>query len=508
MGIYINSRGSKPIPSIVNIGTANMLVIGFDDANDDKFDSGAAEVTAANISDRVMRINSYAGLENCYTSIPEDTPLKMAVQTYYNEVGSDYADPAFLYLYRMKTTDTGDELKDQAAIPDGSNTSFRTEVAPVESVDKVSVSFDGEAAVEQEEAGYEVEEDDNGMLTGVFSFVTGYPKNGEGEYQTIDLKKDIVSVDYTTSGLASVFKIMRTVDVQFAMLAYDGGGMTGSTPGSGIYGGISFIDDCQKLVAFCDQCCGTGWYRKAIIGLPANETPGDDGSSYGAVGSWANMRTNDIGQNENAIVSSFQRTLATSGYIGVYDTAALMAALIRKCSVGENVGYTTVTSPIIPYESESMQQAFKDARIGTIVKISHLNEAAFLNFGNTFGIGTHRWINFVRELDQIRHLTDARIFQAMLSKPGIPYTVEGGGKIITAISAAVRVAEMNGWCRGLVGVTIPIMEYLRKMNKTAEEQKIADDAVESGIWNNVQYDVRMTGNTEQINLGQIGEVLS
>ena len=453
-----------------------------------------------------MKIGSYAEFQTAYDETPDDTPLTKFVESYYNEEAGQGADPAFVWIYRMKIADTGGTVTDQVAIPGDDLTQWGTGVAPVESITTVKVSYDGATPVSQV-GGFDVEVDVNGLKTGMITFKTGFPKDVTVTYKAISLATDTVYITYTTSGIAAAFKIMASVDIQLVAFAYDHGKMTGATPAVGIYGGVSLVDDFQKLVAYVNQAAGSGYYRQAILSLPANAVPGDTATTYGATTKWQDLRGSDIGFNDRATIVAFKQSLATSGYKGEFDGAAVMAALIRKNSVSVDVGYTANTTAIQAYEDLATQWAFKNARIGTIVKDSHLVDGSWLNFGFTCGLDINRWINIRRCKDQIKHLIEARLMRLLLSKPGVKYTAEGGYKIINTIGACVETAKMNGWCLGLVSCVIPIMPYLTKNNRSTQDQLVVDNAVESGIWSGINLSVRMFGNTEQINLAPIVGVL-
>jgi hypothetical protein len=506
MSIYVKVNEVPPKPGPIQIGTANLAIFAFDDANDSIYDSGSGPVAAAGLGSRVMLISSYSEYESAYTGELSDTPMKVSVESYYNEEAGLGQDSAYLYLYRFKTSDSGETFTDSVAIRAGTLAEWRTEVGPVSTITNVKVSYDGAAAVDQV-GGYTEEVDSvTGLKTGKITFNSGYPKNGSGQYQKINQDTDVVTISYQTTGITSAMKVLRQSDIQFVMFGYDHGRMTGSTPAEGIYNGTSFMDDMQELIAYCNQCSSTGFYRQGIISLPANDVPSDDATTYGGSGKWSDMRQNDIGQTRNAIAVAFKQFLGTgSGYLGEFDGAAVMAAMIRKNSVRTDVMMTIPTTAIQAYEDEAIQLAFKNSRIGTIVKASHLSPTSWLNFGYDFGIGVQRWINNVRCRYQIKHAIEAGLLALMLSKK-IIYNIEGAYKIMDRITAIVEQARLNQWCDGLKSIEIPIMEYMLKRNKSQSDIDILTQAAESGVWENIAVTYIWGTNTERIEVSSLSEV--
>jgi len=507
MSLYVRVNETPPSPGPVRAGRANAIVVGYDDDNDAKFLSLSGPVSGSGLdSKRVMRISSYAEFESAYNGTISNTPLAKWIKDYYNEEAGLGADAAFIYVYRFKTTDSGGTYTDEPAIRAGSLSEWRSEIGPVSTITNVKVSYDGGAPVTQDAGGYDEEEDDTGLKTGKITFKATYPRNAAGNYQQVNDEIDIVTMTYTTSGIADAFKVLRQVDAQFASLAYDHGRMTGSAPAEGIYGGASLVDDYKELVAFCNQSSGSGFYRQAICSLPANAKPGDSGTSYGATNKWQDLRQSDFGQTRNVMVPSFRQTPTTGdGYRGDFDGAAVLAAMIRKNGVRDDVLGTIPTTAIEAYESEALQLAFKQARILTIVKASHLVENSWLNYGYTFGIGVQKWINNVRCRYQIKHLLEANLLALILSGV-IRYDVNGGYKLQAAITAYMEQAQLNGWHDGLVSIEIPIMPYMTKRNKSASDEIVIQTAAESGIWENIAVVYRWGTNTERIELSNLGEV--
>lgn len=504
MGIYTNINEEQSAPSIVPFGTANVIVFGFDDDNDDVFDSNAAAVSSAGLTNRVMRITQKADFTNCYDGTMEDTPLSKWVDSYFTEVSTYAVDDAQIWLYRMKTTDTGDTYSEQVAVQAGSLKDWRTAVGPVASITEVKVSYDGGTKVDQS-GGYTAEQDDNDLYTGKITFKNNYPKNGDGDYEAIDLDTDTVYISYTTGSLSDAFSVVKEVDAQFCCLCHDNGRMTGATAAETIYNGTSALDDWHQLLAFAEQRSAMGRYTVALCSAPSNSKPGDDASDYGGSDKFQDLRPTDIGRNKRFCLASFKQDNALNsgtGYRGEFDNSAVLAGMIRKCAIGTPVMFTQNSTPMSAYDDESMQIAFKNAHMLTVVKVSHLLDTSFLNFGYTFGTGKDRWISHGRKMDQIRHLCEARILQAMVAKT-IPYSVEGGWKIIEVISGAIETARLNKWCQGLSDsepINIPIHKVMVKAKKSASEKAQIEAAVESGIWEGIEVKVKIQGVTEQIRL--------
>lgn len=510
--IYVNSVDSQPLSRPVPMGIANVLMLGFDDENDAIFDSMSNPVLAASLGPKVAVITSYPEFLSMYTDIPDDSQLKRSVEDYFNEEAGYGVDAAKLYLYRFALADTGDTITDETALPGVNVTQWRTVISPVTAISTVKVSYDGGTPVSQA-GGYTAETDsDTGLYTGKVTFNAGFPKNAIAAYQAIDPAKDEVTISYTTGGLETALKVVKNVDVQYVMGCYDNGKMTGDTPAEGIYGGMSYIDDIQKLAGFVNQSATRGYYRSILCALPANAKPGDMATTYGATAKWKDLRNEDLGNNKRIIVAAFKQTLVSTGYLGEFDTAAYMAALIRKCGVREDVGGTKNQMGVSPYDDDSMQYAFKNARICTIVAAPGL-EGTFLNFGYTLGLGNDRWINHVRCFDQIRNLVEGRLLAAIVNKR-IPYNLEGAYTIMTIITGAIQTAQMYGWCEGLADKTaivtkpidVPIMAYMTKANKTPADWETITNAANSGTWTGIQFTVKWGPNTERIEMAPIAEV--
>lgn len=510
--IYVNSVDSQPLSRPVPMGIANVLMLGFDDANDAIFDSASNPVSAASLGSKVAVITSYAEFLSIYNGEPEDTPLKRSVEDYFNEEAGYGVDAAKIYLYRFSEEDTGDTITDETALPGVDVTEWRTVISPVTAVSMVKVSYNG-AIPESQAGGYAAEQDaDTGLYTGKVTFDSGFPKH-DGEYQAINPALDEVLISYTTGGLETALKVVANIDVQYVMACYDNGKMTGTTPAEGIYGGTSLVNDYKKLAGFVNQSATRGYYRSAICALPANAKPGDTATAYGAVAKWKDLRNNDLGNNKRVIVAAFKQAVGTTGYYGQFDTAAYMAALIRKCRVREDVGGTKNNMAVDPYDDDAMQYAFKNARICTIVAAPSLIEGTFLNFGYTLGSRNDRSINHVRCFDQIRHLAEARLLAAIVDKR-IPYNVEGAYVIMSIIGGAIQTAQMCGWCEGLAEkssqvpnpINIPIMAYMTKANKTPADWETITNAANSGTWTGIQFTVKWGPNTERIELAPISEV--
>lgn len=511
--IYVNSVDSQPLSRPVPMGIANVLMLGFDDDNDAIFDSMSNPVSAASLGVKVAVITSYAEYLSMYTDIPADSQLKRSVEDYFNEEAGYGVDAAKIYLYRFNVADTGESITDETALPGITASIWRTVISPVTAISDVKVSYNGATPVSQV-GGYVAETDaDTGMYTGKITFSDGFPKDTYGSIVAVNPLLDEVTMDYTTGGLETALKVVQNLDVQYVMACYDNGKMTGDTPEEGIYGGTSLIDDYQKLAGFVNQSATRGYYRSVIAALPANAKPGDTATTYGATAKWKDLRNEDLGNNKRIIVAAFKQTLVTTGYLGEFDTASYMAALIRKCRVREDVGGTKNNMAVSPYDDDAMQYAFKNARIGTIVSAPSQVEGTFLNFGYTLGLGNDRWINHVRCFDQIRHLVESRLLAAIVDKR-IPYNLEGGYGIMTIITGAIQTAQLYGWCEGLADksalvtnpILVPIMQYMTKANKTAADWETITNAANSGTWTGIQFTVKWGPNTERIELAPIAEV--
>lgn len=506
----IASRGS--IPEIVLIGKANLMVIGYDDENDSLIQTLSAPFYSSDTK-RLMRVSSNNDFLAAYSSTPANSPLVKFVNDYYNEVGGGAADAAYMYCYRYKTTDAGGNITANA-LPAGSNKEWRTEVGPVTAITEVAVWYDGSTRVVQNAAGYTLETDDGGNYTGKFTFGATFPRNASGVLEDVDeTEGDYVEVIFSTGSLTTAMRYLKDTDVQFAALAYDHAFMTGSAANGGIYNGTSFLDDMKVLHTYCRQCTAVGMYRQAIISLPASKKPQDVTSNYGggAGETFAQLRTNEFGSSENAIVASFiQDTDNGEPYHADFDGAAVMAGLIRKRAVRSNITGVQNSTAITPYINPSLMQAFKDARIATIVSISHLVNTTFLNYGYTLSTDSVRkWINFNRCEWQTKHMVQASLLQLLLEDPPPRYNMQGISRIKAKIRASMEIARMNGWHDGLISITIPIEEYLSiaPSQRNTTQQNIINAASATGIVDNIGIRFSWGGNVEGIFVTGFTEVL-
>ncbi|PNX48633.1 MAG: hypothetical protein BV459_01945 [Thermoplasmata archaeon M11B2D] len=507
--LYIIVNEKNPVPGRVPIGVANVGVIGFDDANQSKFISTSG-VPIKEGNTRGFIIGSYDEFSNLYDGTPEETELVHWMQDYFNEL--DYqADAANVYFYRFLQSDGAGSATDENMLSAGGVTEWRTATSPIDTLTSIKVSYQVDAStglpgtVTQPPAGYTVEEV-NGTKTGKITFKTGYPVNAGSNPQPVG-QEDSVLASYTTTGLAGALSVFNNADVQLMSLAYDHGSMSGSVSAQGIYGGTSFVNDMKQLLSHCNSRSNTGWQRQALISLPANQRPWDSGISYGAVGAWNQLRENDFGQTRNAIVVGFKNTLDTTrSYTASFDGGAAIAAMIRKKPVRGNIGGIAPSTAIPAYEDESTISAFEKARIGTIVKISHLVSSSFLNRGYTLGVGRQRWINNVRCRYQIKHLLMSGLLQLILED--ITYNSEGMNDIIARISAIMKDAQIRGWHDGLVKIVIPIKRYLDiPINqRSASDKDIIAAAIDSGTVNNIEVVYLWGTNVEKIIISALGEI--
>jgi len=507
--LYIIVNERAPVPDRVPIGVANVGVIGFDDENTGKFLSGSG-VPIKDGNTRGFIVGSLDAFQKLYDGGPSESELTKWMESYYNEL--DYqADAANVYFYRFLQADTGGSVSDEEMLPTGITGEWVSGTSPVATLTTVKVSYQVDtyssapSTVTQPSEGYDVEEV-NGIKTGKITFKTGYPVNSGGNPQSVG-SEDSVLVSYTTSGIAGALGVFNNADVQLMSLAYDHSKMDGSTSAEGIYGGTSFVDDMKQLVSHCNARSSAGFMRQACISLPANSKPWEDGSSYGATGLWKELRANDIGQTRNAIVVGFQNAIdTTQDYQASFDGGAVIAAMVRKKPVRGNIGGVFPATAIPAYEDAATIAAFEKARIGTVVKISHLVSSSFLNRGYTFGTGRQKWINNVRCRYQIKHLLMSGLMQLILED--IRYNSNGINAIISRISAIMKDAQIRGWHDGLITVKVPIKQYLDipVNQRTGEEQDIVSAAQNSGIVDNIEVTYLWGTNVEKIIISALGEI--
>jgi hypothetical protein len=363
--------------------------------------------------------------------------------------------------------------------------------------------------VSQDGAGYTLETDDTGKYTGKITFTAGYPRNGDGVEQDVDLNTDEVLISYTTVALAEALKLFNNQDIQLLCLAYDPGKMSGSLVSQGIYGGTSFMDDAKTVLTHCNSRTAAGWARQLCCGLPANKHMTDPTEFYGgaALEYWGGLRSNEFGQCRNIMVMGEWQTLLTTGYFGERDTSAMIASAVRQRAVRDTLtGYTPSTN-VTAIENESEMQAYKTAMIMTWVKISHLRSDAFMNYGFTFGIGRDGRENHVRCFNQIKHALLAALLQLVLM-PNLKYDIECIRRIKSVITATIKACELKDWCDGLVSITIPIEPYLAipVAKRTDEEQDIVTAAQDSCIVDNIEVEVLWGPNPETIVISALGDI--
>jgi len=487
MYIFIGEQAA--VPDRVDIGKANVGVIGFDGANDSLFMSMSA--TLMNAGDyHGFIISQKSDFDALYRSAPSDTPLKKWIDSYFTELVSQ-ADTARLYVYRVPSSYGGGSYADQVALRAGDLTLWKTVYSPVVSITTVKVSYAKDnytglpGVVTQSSGNYTVEVDANGNYTGVIQFDANCPVNSNGDPQAIDPNVDTVLLTYTTSGLSEILKAFNNQDVQFMNLAYDHGKMTGSSSGQGIYNGVSWLDDQKCALTHCVSRSSAGWARSLIASDPANKLPSDLMTNYGGSGSshtFGQLKSSVLGYNKRVINPAWAQTIATSGtYLGSFDGGAVMAALIREVPVRKTLTGLIPNTAMIPYQNESTLQALKSSSMVTEVLISNLIQQPFVNYGYTFGAGFDKWISKIRCDDQIRHLLMSSLLQLILSGK-VNYDMSGMALIKSTISATMTQCQINGWHDGLVSITIPIEQYLKipVASRTPTDQAIIDAARATG----------------------------
>jgi len=509
--MYIRVSSRAPIPGRVGVGKCNVGVIGYDTANDAKFLS-ASGTRFDPTNWQGYKISKLADFLALYNSEPGNTALVKWMNTYFTELDRQ-ADPASVLFYRYGGEGAGTYTL-QVAIPAGGVKEWRTMYSPVSAITLVKVhyaaGYEGtDETVEQDVAGYTLQSDDSGKYTGKITFAAGYPRNSGAVEQDVSLSADSVLISYTTAILAEALKVFNNQDVQLMALAYDPGKMSGSGPGQGIYGGISFIDDMKIVLTHCNSRTSSGRARQLCCGLPANQHMTDPTISYGGPGGeyWSGFRANELGQARNVMVMGEPHTLATSGYYGERDTSAMIAAAVRKSRVRDTLTGFVPTTAVTALENESEMEAYKTAQIMTWVKISHLRVEPFINFGFTFGVGRDARENHVRCINQIKHALSTALLQLVLS-PDLKYDLNGTRKIKSVISAVIRECEMNNWCDGIVSIIIPIDEYLAipVAKRTDEDQVIVTNAQDSAIVDNIEVTILWGPNPETIVISALGDI--
>lgn len=509
--MYVRVSSRAPIPGRVRIGKCNVGVIGYDASNDAKFLSASGTKLDPN-NWQGYKISKLADFLSLYSSTPDNTALVKWMNTYFNEVVYPQ-DPAFIGFYRYGGEGAG-TYTNQVAIPAGGVKEWKTVNSPVSAISAVRVHYaagyeDADETVLQDGAGYSLETDDSGKYTGKITFAAGYPRNSGSVAQDVSLGDDQVLISYTTVALAEAMKLFNNQDVQLMCLAYDPGKMTGATSVSGIYGGVSFIDDMKLVLTHCNSRTSSGWARQLCCGLPVNQRMTDSTTNYGGPGGefWGGLMANELGQSRNVMVMGEWHTLSTTGYLGERDTSAMIAAAVRQRQVrGTLTGFTPSTA-VTAIENESEMEAYKTARIMTWVKISHLRAEPFLNFGMTLGVGRDSRENHVRCFNQIKHALLTALLQLVL-QPDLKYDIEGIRRIKSVISATIKECELSDWCDGIVSIEIPIEEYLAipVEKRTAEEQTIVTNAQDSGIVDNIEVTVLWGPNPETIVVSALGDI--
>jgi len=509
--MYVRVSERAPIPARVPIGKANVAVIAYDAANDTHFLSGSGvKIDPAN--NQGYKISTLANFQALYDATPSDTALKKWMETYFGELSSG-ADPATVLFYRYGGEGAGNYTL-ETAIPAGGVKEWRTVNSPVTAITGASVHYlhgngDAEETVAQDVAGYALEVDDSGKYSGKITFAAGYPKNGGGTVQDVNLAEDAVLITYSTPKLAEALKLFNNQDIQLLALAYDPGKMSGSLAEQGIYNGVSFIDDMKTALVHCNARSAAGWFRQLCCGLPANQHMTDITQPYGGGAGeyWGGFRSNELGQAQNAMVMGEWHTLASAGYHGERDTSAMIAVACRNSKVRDTLTGYTPTTAVTPVENESEMQAYKTAQIMTWARISHLRSEPFLNFGTTFGSGRRRSANNVRCLYQIKHALMTALLQLVLM-PDLHYDIAGIRRIKSVIAATIKECELNKWCDGLVSIKIPIEEYIAIPvgQRTAEEQALVSAAIDSAIVDNIEVTYLWGPNPETIVISALGDI--
>jgi hypothetical protein len=505
--LYVRVSEAAPIPGRVGIGKCNVAVVGMDGVNDAKFLSGSGTRVYGD-NWQLYEVSNLEGFESLYSSDPSDTPLVKWMKTYFGELDRQ-ADAARVFFYRYGGEGAGDYTLSQA-LPAGGVKEWRTAYSPVLGITAISVHYAAgaggiEETVAQDPASFVLEEDDTGLYTGKITFLAGYPRNSDNELQDVT-PADSVLISYTTIALAEALGTLNALDIQLLCFAYDPGKMK-AVHGGVLYSGVSLVDDFKIGLVHCNSRTNAGRARQFIGPLPANARMIDDSSDYGGTSTWGALRADDIGQQQNFMCISERQNVGTSGYLGQRDSAAMVAAAIRKRKVRQTLTGFTPTSAVITYENEADMYAFKTAQIMTWVKISHLRAEPFLNFGYTFGVGRRKNENNVRCIYQIKHALMTALLQTVLG-PDLIYDIGGIRRIKAVISGTVAQCQMNGWCDGLVSITVPIEQYIKIPigSRSPEEKEIVSAAQDSAIVDNIEVVVLIGPNPETIVISTLSDV--